>query len=195
MTDDRSMAAEADAALMTAIAERADRAAFAELFQRYAGRVKGFLMKGGLPAETAEEIAQEVMVTLWRKAASFDASRATLATWLFTIARNRRIDHFRRARREDGDPTDPSMEPEPPMTPEKSVGDADRDSRVRRALTALNGDQLEVVRLAFFAGLSHGEIAERIDAPLGTVKSRLRLSFQKLKAELGLEFSEELVDD
>lgn len=180
---------------MAAIAERADKIAFAELFQRYAGRVKGFLMKGGLPPEMAEEIAQDVMVTLWRKAASFDSSRASLATWLFTIARNRRIDHFRRARREDGDPTDPSMEPDPVMTPEQSLGDADRDGRVRRALSALNGDQLEVVRLAFFTGLSHGEIADRIGAPLGTVKSRLRLSFQKLKSELGREFAEELVDD
>lgn len=180
---------------MAAIAVQADRAAFAVLFQRYAGRIKAFLIRGGLAHQFAEEVAQEVMVTIWRKAASFDPARASVATWIFTIARNRRIDHLRKTMRDEPDPADPLFAPEPEATPEEAVQATTRDGRIRAALASLSGDQMEVVRLAFFEGLSHGEIAQRLQAPLGTVKSRLRLSFQRLRGELGAEFAAELVDD
>lgn len=184
-----------DADLMAAIALRADRAAFAELFDRFAGRIKAFLIRGGLTHELAEEIAQEVMVTVWRKAASFDAARASVATWIYTIARNRRIDHFRRTTRDEPDPNDPLFAPEPEATPEEQAQLASRDVQLRSTLAVLPDDQKEVVRLAFYDGLSHGEIANRLDMPLGTVKSRLRLSFKRLRGELGGEFAQELVDD
>lgn len=180
---------------MDAIAIRADRSAFAALFQRYAGRIKAFLIRGGLPHEMAEELAQEVMVSVWRKAASFDPTRASVATWIYTIARNRRIDHLRKTLRHVPDPEDPLFAPEPEATPEQEAQQATRDGHVRAALANLSGDQFEVVHLAFFDGLSHGEIAEKLGAPLGTVKSRLRLSFQRLRGELGAEFAAELVDD
>ena len=176
---------------MAAIAEGADRGAFAELFRRYAGRIKAFLIRGGLAHELAEEIAQEVMVTVWRKARSFDPARAGVATWIYTIARNRRIDHLRRQIRDEPDPEDPLFRPEPEATPEQQAASAGRDAQVREALASLSEDQREVVHLAFFAGLSHGEIAEQLGAPLGTVKSRLRLSFSRLKGELGDHFSAE----
>ena len=184
-----------DNALLAAIAARADRTAFAELFRRFAGRIKGFLIRGGLEPELAEETAQEVMVTVWRKAASFDAAKAGAATWIFTIARNRRIDHLRKMSRDEPDPEDPLFAPEPEATPEQEAETATRDAQVRAALATLTPDQLQVVRLAFFTGLSHGEIAEKLDAPLGTVKSRLRLSFRRLRGELGADFAAELVDD
>lgn len=180
---------------MAAVAVRADREAFAALFQRYAGRIKAFLIRGGLARELAEELAQEVMITVWRKAASFDPARASVATWIYTIARNRRIDHLRKASRHEPDPEDPLFAPEPEATPEEEVQQATRDGLVRAALANLSGDQMEVVRLAFFDGLSHGEIAQKLGAPLGTVKSRLRLSFQRLRGELGAGFASELVDD
>lgn len=184
-----------DEALMEAIAAVADRAAFAELYGRFAGRVKGFLIRGGMAPDSAEEIAQEVMVTVWRKAKQFDAEKASAATWIYTIARNRRIDHVRKARRPEPDAKDPAFHPEPDATPEEKMAGADRDALVRKAMAELSREQSEVVRLAFFAGLSHGEIAAHLNAPLGTVKSRLRLSFQRLRDALGTGFAEELVDD
>ena len=184
-----------DEALLRAIAERADRSAFVEIFQRFAGRVKAFMMRSGAGPDVAEEIAQEVMVTVWRKAARFDAARAGAATWIFTIARNRRIDRFRRESRAEPDPNDPLFQPEPEADPAETAARTDRDDHVRRAVAALSEDQREVVRLAFYAGLSHGEIAETLGTPLGTVKSRLRLSFTKLRGALGEDFSMELIDE
>ena len=184
-----------DAALVAAIAGHGDRAAFAELFGRFAGRVKGFLIRGGLTHELAEEIAQEVLVTVWRKSALFDPARASVSTWIFTIARNRRIDHLRRQARAEPDPDDPLFQPDPEATPEEEAAAASRDGRLREALAALPSDQMDVVRLSFYAGLSHGEIAEQLGLPLGTIKSRLRLSFNRLRAELGTGFVAELIDE
>jgi RNA polymerase sigma-70 factor (ECF subfamily) len=143
----------------------------------------------------AEEVAQEVLVTVWRKAAHFDAAKAGAATWIYTIARNRRIDLHRRAGRPEPDPHDPAFRPEPERSAERHFADAARDARLRAALADLPREQIEVLRLAFYAGHSHGEIAERLALPLGTVKSRLRLSFARLRSTLGDEFSAELVDE
>lgn len=183
-----------DEALVTAIARSADRTAFRELFQRYAGRIKGFLMKGGARGDQAEEIAQDVMVTIWRKAASFDPDKAGAATWIFTIARNRRIDVIRRERRPEPDPEDPLYKPDDPMTPQQALAGQERDRRVREALDDLSDEQRQIVRMSFFIGLSHGEIAQKLDIPLGTVKSRTRLAFARLRSALGVEFSDELND-
>jgi RNA polymerase sigma-70 factor (ECF subfamily) len=184
-----------DEDLLEAIAGARDRSAFAALFGRFAGRVKGFLVRSGATPEQAEEIAQEVMVTVWNKAEGFDPQLASAATWIFTIARNRRIDVFRREARPAPDPEDPLFKPEPARDPADTTAAADRDAQVRQVLDSLNDDQREVIRLAFYAGLSHGEIAARLNAPLGTVKSRLRLAFSRLRDELGDAFALELKDD
>lgn len=186
---------ESDEALIEAIAGRRDRTAFAALFRRYAGRIKSFLMRSGATADEAEEAAQEVMVQLWRRAETYDPGRAAARSWIYTIARNKRIDLLRRARRPEPDPEDPTFRPDPEDGTEARLAGVERDAKVRLALAALSDDQLTVVRLAFFAGLSHSEIAERLDAPLGTVKSRLRLSFHRLRDELGPEIGAELRDD
>ena len=143
----------------------------------------------------AEEVAQEVMVTVWRKAGRFDAAKASAATWIYTVARNRRIDLHRREARPEPDPEDPLWRPEPQGSPERQLAGADRDAQLRAAIADLPREQIEVLRLAFFAGFSNVEIAERLELPLGTVKSRLRLSFARLRGRLGEEFSAELVDD
>lgn len=189
-----SVADPSDEALLGAIARDADRSAFALLFERFAGRIKAFLIKSGAPGDQAEEVAQDVMVTIWRKAASFDPAKASAATWIFTIARNRRIDVIRRMRRPQPDPEDPSLSPPPQLDAAAEISVAERNARVRRALSSLTEDQRAVVHLAFFAGLSHGEISERVGTPLGTVKSRLRLAFGRLRSELGAQFSDELND-
>ncbi len=185
----------ADEALLCAVAEARDRAAFVELFSRYAGRVKAFLIRSGAAEAAAEEAAQEVMILLWRRAESFDPDKARASTWIFTIARNKRIDLLRRDARGAPDPTDPTLHPEPAPAPDYEFAGAERDARVRTALATLSEEQRAVVRLAFFSDLSHPEIAAELGLPLGTVKSRLRLAFARLRSELGPAFSLELQDD
>ena len=180
-----------DEALLAGVAAR-DRSAFVEIFGRYAGRLKGFLILAGESEAGAEELAQDVMVTLWRRAGRFDPDRAGAATWIFTIARNRRIDGLRRAGRAAAAGSEPMIDPEPAASAEAGMAGADRDARVRAAVAALSEDQRAVVRLAFFSGLSQSEIAARLGLPLGTVKSRLRLAFDRLRRELGSDFIEEL---
>lgn len=182
-----------DEALLARIAAR-DRAAFAALFDRYAGRVKGFLIRSGFRAAEADEAAQEVMLSVWRKAESFDAAKAGGATWIYAIARNRRVDMLRR-RRPEPDPDDPFFTPDPEPAPHDAAARAARDAAVRAALAELTPEQREVTRLAFYDGLSHAEIAAILDAPLGTVKSRIRLAMARLRAALGEAFQEELRDD
>lgn len=187
-----SRAAATDAELLAAVAERRDRGAFVELFNRYAGRIKAFMMRGGATADAADEAAQEAMLILWRRADAFDPGRASAAAWIFTIARNKRIDLIRREKRPEPDMSDPLFAAEPATGSDKEAADKSRDEAVRQALETLPGDQLEVVKLAFFEGLSHAEIADRVDAPLGTVKSRLRLAFGRLRKALGDDFRSEL---
>ncbi len=167
-----------------AIAARADKAAFARLFAHFAPRLKAYLLRLGLPGAQAEEVAQEVMVTVWRKAASFDRRQASVATWVFRIARNRRIDVFRRDQRAALDAHDPTFQPAPEAAPDASSEAADREAQVRQAMAELPPDQRDLVRAHFYEDLSHSQIAERTGVPLGTVKSRLRLAFGKLRLRL-----------
>lgn len=184
----------ADETLLSAIATAEDKAAFAELFRRFSGKIKAYLIRAGVTHSEAEEAAQEVLVAIWRKSTQFDPARAGAATWIYTIARNRRIDLARRAKRAEPDPDDPAFRADPEPSPEVAFSGGERDSRVRDAIAALPDDQRAVIRLAFFNGLSHSEIAEELGTPLGTVKSRLRLSFVRLREDLGLDFAHELVD-
>ncbi len=167
--------------LIEQVAQSQDQAAFAELFDHFAPRIKGYLMQLGSDAATAEEIAQEAMVILWRKAALFDASKASASTWLFRIARNRRIDALRRQKSGALDAEDPSLHPVAPEDADVQMDAGLREERVRAAISQLPENQREVVRQAFFLGLSHSEIAEQTGLPLGTVKSRIRLAFARLR--------------
>lgn len=171
------------AARILAIAARADRQAFAALFGHFAPRVKTYLMRLGANAALAEELAQETMLTVWRKAALFDPARAGASTWIFTIARNLRLDVARSDKRRqalDDDTLAPPPEPEPDML----VAAGQRDDRIRVALTTLPPDQAEVVRHAFFFDKPHSEISAELGLPLGTVKSRLRLAMTRLRDAL-----------
>lgn len=172
------------AALVLAIAERGDRAAFRQLFDHYAPRVKGYLARLGLDGARAEELAQEVLVTVWRKAGSFDARRASVSTWIFRIARNRRIDIYRRDRTADLDPDEPALQPSPMAGPHEDLDAGQQQRRIAAALMNLPEEQRDLVRRAFYDDLSHSEIAEATGLALGTVKSRLRLAFGKLRAVL-----------
>ena len=146
--------------------------------------MKAYLTRLGLDGAQAEEVTQEVMVAVWRKAASFDARQASVSTWIFRIARNRRIDVFRRGQRETLDASDPAFEPPAEVRPDGAAETAEREAQVRRAMEALPPEQRDLVRRAFYEDLSHSEIAASTGVPLGTVKSRLRLAFAKLKLTL-----------
>jgi RNA polymerase sigma-70 factor (ECF subfamily) len=169
-------------ALIVAIAKRGDRGAFAILFSHFAPRVKSYMLRLGATQEAAEELAQETMLIVWRRAGAFDATRAAASTWIFTIARNLRIDALRRDRRPSvGE--DPSMET--PMTlPDATISAIQDECRIATAIGTLSTDQARVVREAFFSDKPHSEIATDLGLPLGTVKSRLRLAMVRLRTLL-----------
>ncbi len=172
------------AALVSAVAERQDRSAFEALFDHFGPRINAYLQRLGTDPVSAEEITQDVMVTLWRKAALFDPAKSSVATWMYRIARNRRIDMIRRERLAFLDTQDPVLDSADESDLNAEVELAQRGEAVRLALDSLPAEQLSLVRLAFFDGLSHNQISERTGLPLGTVKSRIRLGFQRLRRAL-----------
>lgn len=167
--------------LIVKVAQDRDKAAYVELFDHFAPRLKGYLMKQGADEALAEEIAQDVMVTLWRKAALFDPRKSSASTWLYRVARNRRIDRLRRQKTAELNPDEPALQPTPLPDVADEMDARLREKRVRAAMEQLPDEQREVVRLAFFIGQSHSEIAEETGLPLGTVKSRIRLAFGRLR--------------
>jgi RNA polymerase sigma factor (sigma-70 family) len=170
------------------VATAADHEAFARLFKHFAPRIKGFLMRSGMAAELAEELAQEAMVTVWRKATLFDPSRGSLSTWIFTIARNLRISHHRRLPGGTQIDVDEAGDDQQPAdcraTPEDSVTTLQREERLQAALSGLSPEQALVLRLSFFEEQPHLRIAEELDIPLGTVKSRIRRAVLQLRRAL-----------
>lgn len=172
------------AALLARVADQRDRTAFAGLFEHFAPRLKAYLMRLGAESGAAEELAQEAMIMVWRKAETFDPRQAGVSTWVFRIARNKRIDALRRERRPEFDPEDPALVPDAPEEADKAVERGQAESRLRRALATLPEEQAEVVRLAYFEDLAHGAVADATGLPLGTVKSRLRLAMARLRSAM-----------
>lgn len=172
------------ARLTKAVAETRDQAAFTVLFDHFAPRLKSWLVKRGIRADEAEELVQEVMTILWHRAGLYDPARSTLSTWLFRIARNRRIDAQRKARRRvlDDDRIYVQIEEVPGV--DTLLESKQRDALIRHALAQIPSEQMELVRAAFFLGKTHAEIAEATGLPLGTVKSRIRLAFERLRRNL-----------
>lgn len=169
--------------LIEAVAATRDRDAFARLFEHFAPRLKAYLMRAGAPPGAAEDFAQDAMLTVWRKADLFDPRRASAATWIFTIARNRRLDALRRESRPLPLP-EMSLAREEPEQPDAQLSGAEEAARLNAAMTDLSPEQLEVLRLAFFQGDPHSEIARKLNLPLGTVKSRIRKAMMKLRIAL-----------
>ncbi len=174
--------AEAAAGWLRAIAERGDRAAFVALFGHFAPRVKAYLLRLNLPPGQAEEMTQEAMLTVWRKAALFNPETTGAAAWIFTIARNLRVDAARRDRLAQAEPAAEEIDPAPAADTALDLGR--RADRLRHALASLPPEQAEVVRLSFFDDRPHAEIERSLGIPLGTVKSRLRLAMARLRAQL-----------
>lgn len=171
--------------LVRQVAQTRDRAAFQQLYKHYTPLIRAFLLKSmgsGADRSEAEEITQEVLIKVWNKAASFNPAKASVNTWIFTIARNTRIDFIRRNERNDRkiEVEDIWHEPESPE-PLVDLQQRRAEQVIRQAMTSLPDEQLQVLYKAFMEGKSHNEVAEEMDLPLGTVKSRIRLALSKLQ--------------
>jgi RNA polymerase sigma factor (sigma-70 family) len=170
------------AQLIGRVAVHSDRDAFKALFEHFAPRIKGFLLRRGCNSDEAEEIAQNTMVAVWRKADQFDPSSSGAAAWIFTIARNLRIDAARRAARRDM-----VFQREVPQHSIDSIASAESSGsgvdalRVAAAIDQLTSDQSAVIRMSFIEERPHSEIAASLGIPLGTVKSRIRLAMKRLR--------------
>jgi RNA polymerase sigma factor (sigma-70 family) len=167
--------------LLTAVGADRDGDAFAALFDHFGPRVHAQMVRLGLAPFAAADVTQDVMETIWRKAHLFDRRKAAAATWVFHIARNRRIDVRRRSREWPCAAENFATIPDPAEPGDDCIDAVQREECVRAALNVLPQEQVALVRLAFFDGLSHSTIAERMELPLGTVKSRLRLAFSRLR--------------
>ena len=172
---------------IVSIASGQDRTAFTELFNHFAPRVKAFMRRSGASDPQAEEIAQEAMLAIWRKAQLFDPAASGAATWIFTIARNLRIDAIRReargaAVRVDEAEAEYAVDETPGA--DVRIAAAQSGAQLREALSSLPAEQLKVIEMSFFEEKAHSEIAETLRIPLGTVKSRVRLAMKRLRALL-----------
>jgi RNA polymerase sigma factor (sigma-70 family) len=170
-------------ALVAEVGANRDRSAFQALFAHFAPRLKAYLMRLSVSGSQAEDLAQEAMLMVWRKAALFDPAKASASTWIFTIARNLRIDAIRRERRPAFDPVD--FTPEDEESAEAGMSRDQDAGSLRQALTLLPPDQAEIVNLSFFSDKPHSQIAAELGIPLGTVKSRLRLAMARLRVAMG----------
>lgn len=170
--------------LMLAVRSRRDVDAFEVIFKHFAPRVKAYMAKLSADTQTAEELMQETMIAVWNKADQFDVAKGALSTWIFTIARNQRIDAVRRARRPEFDPTDPAFVLDEEQPADLRIAERQSASQLRAAMADLPKEQSTLLELAYFEESTHSAIAKKLNLPLGTVKSRLRLAFNKLRAAL-----------
>ncbi|MGB1472901.1 MAG: sigma-70 family RNA polymerase sigma factor, partial [Candidatus Puniceispirillaceae bacterium] len=161
-----------------------DKAAFAALFEYFAPRIKSFLLRLGTDMSLCEEIAQEAMIMVWRRAETYNPSQSGASTWIFTIARNKRIDRLRRENRPLPDLADPAFAPDPVETGEKTIFRQQEEEKIRHALKNLPDEQAKMIFSAYYEEKSHREIADESGVPLGTVKSRIRLALNRLRAHL-----------
>lgn len=179
----RSGGFEAD---LLAVGRARDREAFRRLFDHYGPRLKSFLRRSRLGEAALDDLVQDVFVNVWRRASTYDPAKANASTWIFTIARNRRIDIARRTRPEV-DIDDPALvidDTDGAPLPDERTSLAEMASHLGTALAGLPQEQSDIVTLAYYRDMSHSEIATELDLPLGTVKSRLRLALGKLRQSM-----------
>ncbi len=169
--------------LIGRVASRGDREAFRSLFEHFGPRIKGFMLRAGCSADEAEEIAQNTLIAVWRKAVQFDPATAGAAAWIFTIARNLRIDSVRRAARSGRLSQDVELDdaPDPAEPADILISRVEDASRVKAAIERLSAEQSRVIKLSFIEERPHPEIAKTLGLPLGTVKSRIRLAMNRLR--------------
>ena len=167
---------------LLAVRDHRDREAFGKMFDFLAPRLKGFVMRNGTSAAQAEEIVQDVLLTVWRKASMFDPHKAQASAWIYQIARNRHIDIARKESR----PVPDELVADPDLEPDASqILAVDQEAaQLKTALGQLQPDQRDMIEKAYMGDLSHQEISQQTGLPLGTVKSRIRLGLTRLRKEL-----------
>jgi RNA polymerase sigma-70 factor (ECF subfamily) len=168
--------------LLAAIADSGDRDAFRQIFEIYGPRIKRYVCARGAAETVAEEVVQEVMLKVWRKASLYDPANAAVSTWIHSIARRCMLDRLRGERRPEVEDDDPNRVPQAP--PDDDLALAESRFALTRAFEALPSGELDVLRAAYFEGLSMSEIAERQALPLGTVKTRTRNALAHLRSLL-----------
>jgi RNA polymerase sigma-70 factor (ECF subfamily) len=169
------------AELLARVAATKDRAAFAQLFDHFAPRLKSFMMRKGSNAEQAEDLAQEAMIAVWTKAHMFSTDRGSVSTWVFTIARNLRIDRLRREKSQLYTDLEDFDAPDLSTGAEEGLGRSQEDNHVARALAQIPEEQRQLLILSYVEDVTQSEIALRLKIPLGTVKSRMRLGYSRLR--------------
>lgn len=170
--------------LIARIADASDRDAFKALFLHFGPRIKAMMMKAGADADQAEEIVQDVMMTVWRKSRLYAPERGAVSTWIYRIARNTRIDRLRRASSQPYEDVDSLELPSDQPDGEAEVFAQQRSEQVAEALATLPREQRRVIEFAYIHDMSQSEIAAKLTLPLGTVKSRMRLAYASLKGKL-----------
>jgi len=171
--------------LVILVARNKDRHAFHHLFDYFAPRIKSYLLNFNISDQKAEDLTQEVMITLWQKADKFDPQKARISTWLFRVARNKYIDKVRQQKYPEVNADDHIASMIAPEKTDQNLKEQQDQGRIKMAMAALNDEQRKVIELSFFKELSHSQIAAETNLPLGTVKSRIRMAFQALREELG----------
>ncbi len=168
--------------LLLAVAKK-DKHAFAALFDYFAPRIKSFLMRGGAAPDLADELAQDTMVTVWQRAESFDPAKASASTWIFTIARNKRIDEIRREKRPEMDPADPLLVVDESPSASDEIAQQQETDIMAKAIQGLPEEQAQLLYKSFFENKTHADISAETKLPLGTVKSRIRIALDKLRGD------------
>lgn len=170
--------------LMRAVISQRDIAAYEIIFKYFAPRIKAYMMRLTTDRQLAEELMQETMIAVWHKADHFDPAKGALSTWIFTIARNLRIDAVRRSKRPEFDPEDPAFIPDSAPTADNLITARQTADELKAAIAELPFEQSELLKMSFFDDYSQSTIAAKMNIPLGTVKSRMRLAFNKLRIAL-----------
>jgi RNA polymerase sigma-70 factor, ECF subfamily len=178
---ERQSAMQNEGHLLARIAEKRDREAFAQLFDAYAPRVKSFMMRKGASAEQAEDLVQETMISVWSKAGMYVADRGSVTTWIFTIARNLRIDRLRREKTSLFTDLEDYEAESDDVQQDEALGRLQEDSHVAKALAQIPSEQRELLILSYVEDMPQSEIAAKLQIPLGTVKSRMRLAYRRMK--------------
>ncbi|HMB48329.1 MAG TPA: sigma-70 family RNA polymerase sigma factor [Afifellaceae bacterium] len=183
-SDPPTSPAELHKTLIARIAANRDRDAFRALFEHFGPRVKALMVKAGADHAMAEDLVQDVMMTVWRKVELYTPQRGAVGTWIYTIARNARIDRLRRHSSRPYEDLDGLELPSDEPSGEDELQASQQAEQVGEALAELPDEQRRIIELAFIQDKSQSEIADQLALPLGTVKSRMRLAYQKLKARL-----------
>ena len=163
------------------IGKNQDKLAFNSIFRYFAPRLKSFLVKAGSTDSQAEEVIQEVMIAVWTKSSTYDSSKSSVSTWIYTIARNKRIDKIRKEKRHYLSDSDEGLEIPVDSTQEKEIFSAQVSINLKKYMSNLPEEQSKLLKLSYFYNKTHADISAELKIPLGTVKSRIRLALTKMR--------------